>query len=335
MIFSMYQTSIGNIYPLLLPHVAIIQNELYFGSQKLRPVTAEEEQVCRLCNGLTPLKDISAHAGAALLKELTPFIVELPFPLVQKTVRNERPKVLVIAPNPQTSYLSVGGSCLKWKDKEILNLICFSTTADCTLTGLFKGDEEISAIRHDEAEISARLCNCTNKFLNYPDFSVRKSRWHTGSMPDLPADLAAALQYAIYNTINEFKPEIILAPAAIGNHPDNAILHNIILFFFKRDYFPGIDFLLYQDFPYAATYNMIDDFLWKTECSFVKIADQFEDVSAQIGTKELFYDIYFSAFNPVNRSLVSHILKRNTTASTLTLIEETEGAEHFYKLIPF
>jgi LmbE family N-acetylglucosaminyl deacetylase len=332
----MDQTSSRDIYPLLLPHVAVIQNGLYFGTQKLRPLTMEEEQVCRLCNGLTALEDISMHAGAALLTELTPFIVELPFPLVQKVDRNKSQKVLVIAPNPQTSYLSVGGTCLKWQDKEILNLLCFSNTEDCTLTGLFKSNEEISAIRHDEAEISAKLCNCTNKFLNYPDFNVRKGRWDTGSMPGLPADLAAALKYAIFNAINEFKPQIILAPAAIGNHPDHAILHNIILDFFKHDYFPGIDFFLYQDFPYAATYNLIDDFLWKTECSFVKIADHFEDVSAQMKIKELFYDIHFSAFNPVNRSLVSHILKRNITASnTLTPVEEAEGAEHFYKLIPF
>jgi hypothetical protein len=326
----------GEIYPLLLPHVTILKKELFIGTEKIRSVTSEEESICLLCNGVTPLSDILANEiSLNLIAELSPFIIELPFPLVQDAQQNKTQRVLVISPNPQTGYLSVGGICLKWQDKEIKHLICFADTADGVHNGLFPNADEISAIRYDEAEICAGLCNCSNEFLNYPDFSRRKIQWQTGSQADLPSDLAAALKLAIYNTISNFKPDVILAPAGIGNHPDNLILHNIMVDFFKRDYFPGIDFFLYQDFPYAVAYNMVDDFLWKIENSFVKINDHFEDVTEQMSTKNILYDIYFSAFLPVNRSLVSHIVKRNVSACAIIDTEEIEGVEHFYKLIPF
>jgi LmbE family N-acetylglucosaminyl deacetylase len=249
-------------YPLLLPHVTVVQNVLYIGNKRLRTITDEEGNLCSLCNGLTPLSDILTDAaGQMILSELAPFIIHLPFSLNQSGQHKDARKVLVISPNPQTCFLSVGGTCLKWKDAEILNLICFSNTADCVIPGLFTNANEISAIRFDEGEICARLCNCTNRFLNYPDFSNRKLHWETGSRADLPFDLAATLTFALYNIISDFKPAIILAPAAIGNHPDNSMIHNIVVDFFKLNHFPDVDIFLYQDFPYSVSYNLVDDFL--------------------------------------------------------------------------
>ena len=223
----------------------------------------------------------------------------------------------------------------KWSDADVLHVVCFSQANDSVLPEFFNSVAGVSAIRRDESELCASACGCTNRFLNYPAYNVRRQDWSSASSPEYPWDLAAALQLALYEIIREYQPSIILGPAAIGDHQDHSMISRILIDFFKQDYFKDTRFLLYQDFPFAVAYNMIDEFLWKTENCFVKVKDHFEDISGLMMLKEMLYTIYLSAFDFSNRSLVSHIAQRNLLACTVPHFQNAEGLEHFYELQSF
>lgn len=329
-------TANDKVYPLLMPHVEVADGRLWLGAAQLCELTCEEEAYCRLSNGNTPLHQIAGQCGDPVLSPQTKaFLLPLLKPLTRTTVQDKKRKVLVVSPTPQTGYLAAGGAMAQWADAELLHVICFSQTHDSVLPEIFPSADAVSAIRHDEAEICACLCSAQNHFLQYPAYSVRKQHWPGNSSPEHPWDLAAALQDVLYRLIRQYNPSVIVAPAAIGDHPDHAVIARIMIDFFKQDLFPGTRFLLYQDFPYAVAYNMIDDFLWKTENCFVRVRDHFEDISAQLLLKDILYTVYFSAFAASERQLISHIAQRNKLACADPYLQEAKGLEHFYELISF
>ena len=325
-----------DVYPLLLPHVTVGDGKLWLGTAELCELTAREENYCRLCDGTRSLEHIIEEAGPPpSAPQATAFIVPL---LSSLAIAGEQPKskrVLVISPTPQTGYMAAGGTLAKWADAEVLHLVCFSQTKDAVFPEIFTSAAGVSAIRRDESTLCAAICGCNNRFLNYPAYSLRKEDWPGTSSAEHPRELAAALQAAVYQVIREFAPSVIMAPAAIGNHPDHALLNRMAIDFFKQDFFSGTRFLLYQDFPYAIAYNMIDDFLWKTEHCFVRLQDHFEDISGQLALKDILYTIYFSALAGSDRQLVNHIARRNKLACADPLLQDAAGLEHFYELLSF
>lgn len=324
------------IYPLLMPHVEVADRKLWLGAAQLCELTPAEEDYCLLCNGRTALDQIIEQAGEPpLTPQAKAFIVPLPSPLSMTRQLQKKRRVLVISPTPQTGYLAAGGAMAQWTDAEVLHVICFSQTRDSVLPELFPSVEAVSAIRRDEGEICSYICGTSNHFLDYPAYSVRKQDWPAASSPEHPWDLAAALQGVLYQLIQQYAPAVIVAPAAIGDHPDHSMIARIIIDFFKQDYFKDTRFLLYQDFPYTVAYNMVDDFLWKTENSFVRISDHFEDISGQLLLKDILYTVYFSAFGASDRQLVNHIAQRNKLACADPLFQKAGGLEHFYELISF
>lgn len=323
-------------YPLLLPHVAVADSRLWLGTAALCELSPAEENYCRLCDGTVPSGTLAEKAGQPpLAPQVAAFIVPLLSPLFVAGDLQKSKRVLVISPTPQAGYLAAGGTIAKWTDAEVLHLVCFSQTKDSVFPDFFSSVAGVSAIRRDEGEICAAICDCKNHFLNYPAYSLRTQDWSTASSPEYPWDLAAVLQAALYRIIRQYAPSVILAPAAIGDHPDHSMITRIIIDFFKQDFFKDTRFLLYQDFPYAVAYNMVDDFLWKTENCFVRIKDHFEDVSGQMVLRDLLSTVYFSALAASDRSLVRHIARRNLQACADPLLRDAGGLEHFYELMSF
>lgn len=320
-------------YPLLLPHVHISGNCLWLGDNLICGLSAAEEQYCLLANGTNPHSDMIARSGVTDLQAgISAFILYLHEP-ARAIKESPLKKMLVISPNPQTGYLSTGGTLLKHTDAEAVHVICFSRTNDCSFPQVFKSTDDVSAIRRDEAEICSRICGAKNIFLHYPAYSLRKTNWPRDSSAEAPNDLAANLGLSLYALIKKISPDIIFAPAAIGGHPDHSMIHRIVLSFFKEDRIGNAKLLLYQDFPYTVAYNMVDDFLYSTECSFVKLEDHFEDVSGHVTAKELLYDACFSILPPAEKQLALHILRRNRLACPG--LRQAEAIEHFYEVKPF
>jgi LmbE family N-acetylglucosaminyl deacetylase len=323
-------------YPLLLPHVAVADRKLWLGDVQLCELSPGEENYCLLCDGSVPRSRIIEQAGQpSLTPQVSAFIVSLLSSLSETSDREKNRRVLVISPTPQTGYLAAGGTIAKWTDAEVLHVVCFSRTTDSVLPEVFTSLAGVSAIRRDEGELCSSVCGNKNHFLDYPAYNVRKQNWSAASSPEHPRDLAAALQSALYTIIRQYGPSVILAPAAIGDHPDHSIITRLIIDFFKQDYFKDTRFLLYQDFPYAVAYNMIDEFLWKTENCFVRVKDHFEDISGQMVLKDILYSIYFSALAASDRQLVNHIAQRNRLACADPLLRHAGGLEHFYELTSF
>lgn len=321
-------------YPLLLPHVQVSASRLWLGDNLIRELSAGEEKYCLLATGINLHSEMLKQSDITELPpEIAAFILFLTEPAFK--TRTDSQKILIISPNPQTGYIAAGGTILKWTDAEPVHVICFSRTNECSFPHVFKSPGDVSAIRRDEADICSRICGSKNIFLNYPSYSLRQKNWQRESSPEAPHDLAANLGMALYRLIKEFSPAVIFAPAAIGDHPDHAMINRIMIDFFKEGYLGDAKLLLYQDFPYSVAYNMVDDFLYRTECAFVKLEDRFEDVSDQMQVKEQLFDACFSMLAPTEKQLVTHIMRRNRLVCPQKELQQAEGLEHFYEVKPF
>lgn len=320
------------LFPVLLPHFDIGPEGLYLGESLVCQLSQEEKIYCKLCDGQHSLDQILK--GLPTIdppEEVLPYMLQLQAPIGNR--RNESKdaeRILIISPNPESAFLAMGGSLSMNENATMRLLVCFKQQEQTHLPEVFSNRTETSAVRNDEAHWAAQICGIELRGLNYPEFSLR--RQSEGFSPDSEMQIAGALKAAILTEIDDFRPSRIYAPAAIGEHPDHMMVHQMTIDIFKRAMFPDTRYLLYREYPYALNYGKIDEALTRMEATYISVKERFVTLSEKAIKQEVFMDLFFSLYDPTEISLLNHIQKRINVEANVPQQGELSSMEAFFEI---
>jgi LmbE family N-acetylglucosaminyl deacetylase len=137
--------------------------------------------------------------------------------------------------------------------------------------------------RREEDSAAMRALGAIPVWLDFPDAIYRGDLYLSDDDlfgPVKPDDEAAgkAVQEAVARMVDALRPPVLYAPLGIGGHVD----HRVTLAAALACHATGLDLLLYEDLPYAATEGAVDD--WVSKLSF-KVSPHVVDVTPTIGTR--------------------------------------------------
>jgi LmbE family N-acetylglucosaminyl deacetylase len=187
---------------------------------------------------------------------------------------------VVIAAHPQDGYLSMGGWLLNRAGAPECHYVsCYSQVAETTRLMEYVTPYEVAAIRRDEAGLCGRILGCRNRFLDLPEFEIRRANAEQETWGGGEKQLGNSLKLMLYRILEEAQPARIFAPAAIGDNPDQRMIFNAMLELFEDAWFPETEFHFYEDFPDSESYLAIDDFLARFESSYLDVEPWFENAT--------------------------------------------------------
>jgi LmbE family N-acetylglucosaminyl deacetylase len=332
---AMRQLLDPNAYPYFLPHLNRQLEGVYLGSLKVAELSDAALAFSTSCDGRTAFRDFpDRDHGYEELGLLQDYILWLDEPLDAPTERQPGADTcLILSPHPHVGLLSMGGFMLNHRGLvDWTQAVCFSRVSATIFPEAFATVQEVSAIRRDEASICSILTGCRTEYFDLPAYELRKI-----SAADMfqrnEDDFRNLLKLDLYQLISDRKPLRVYAPAGIGEHPDHRLLFEIVLDFFKQDYFPKTEFHLYEDFPFAVSYLNVDDFLSGFESACVDTESWNEDISRVLESKCRLLDIFKSLFPETDKQLVREVARRNDLVGrNLSGSTPPGGAERFWRL---
>jgi LmbE family N-acetylglucosaminyl deacetylase len=188
---------------------------------------------------------------------------------------------------------------------------CFSQVVDTVSPEEHASANDVSAVRRDETSRCARDLGCHVRFLDYPAAEIRQVLFPAERRERREEGVRRALTLDLYRLVADLDPGELFAPAGAGEHPDHRMLFEIALDFFKQGYFPGLRIHFYADFPDAADYLHVDDFLSRFERAYADVVSWWEDVSAALAEKRRLAAIYESALSDAELRAVERIARRD------------------------
>ncbi len=221
---------------------------------------------------------------------------------------SKKPRVLVITSFPSDLVLSLGGTILHRKTTvEFHHVAVFSNQA-YESHDRFYDDYELNAVRRDEALLFSQRLEVQSQFLDFPDFSKRQS----SSNPAVQeSNLQNAVKVALYDQIHRLEPEVVYAPAGIGQQVDRHLVTDAIVEFFRDDYFPRTTFHLYENFIECASYLNVDSFLSRFMSGDIKLLPWFENTSLVKTQKQRLFEMFRSRSKPWPAEVLRSIAARN------------------------
>jgi len=318
-------------YPMRLPHFVFRDGELCFGAQPLRAATEDEAAFAAECDGKTLFRDLMArYPGATGFAASAPYLTWFPKPIGQENSQSGGEHWLVIAPHPDDAELSMGGTLLnRPPDTRVTQAVCFSYAVHTIFPASFASPAEVSAIRQDEGALAALASGAEAEFFGYPEFKLRETILGENHLLDNEVVIKAALKLRIIASIDRAAPTQVFAPASIGNHPDHRMIFDIIVELVDEDRFPTITFHLYEDFPYCASYQAVDDFLSRFEHSYLDVKTWHNPITDVLSEKTAVADIYRTQFR---RSLDTHLVAVAERVALTGPRDESTAAERFWTL---
>lgn len=321
--------------PVLIPLVSLQPEATYIGRVAMEPFTPSQLICAASCDGLTSYEQlIEMNPECQEIANLLDFLVWWDRPIDSVPCQVDE-TWLVVSPHPDDAELSIGGLILNNRERiRFAHAICFSRLIRTRFPESFPTAWEASAIRKDEAALVALMVGATNIFLDFPEAFLRQGDDATSQPPVDEQEIRSLLKLALYDVICQEKPTRILAPAAIGNHPDHRIVFDIMLDLIEENRFPHSTIGFYEDAPYCASHLEIDDFLARFENSYFKPRPYFEDISAVLPGKLMLSEIYRSQFSRSIQPVLEGIAKRNASLAPRAASSVTEllGAERLWTL---
>jgi LmbE family N-acetylglucosaminyl deacetylase len=161
-------------------------------------------------------------------------------------------KVVILSPHPDDVAYSIGGSVyLLSPECDCTILTVFSRSIYAPVIEINSNESTITKIRNHEEREYAKTIGVKQVSLNFPDASVLGYTAESELEADYTKDERFdKVSIRIHNLINQFSPELILSPVAIGGHIDHQIVFQSI-----RTNFYNIPTLYYEDLPYASYFK--------------------------------------------------------------------------------
>jgi LmbE family N-acetylglucosaminyl deacetylase len=322
--------------PAVIPLVSLQSDATYIGRVAMEPFTRSQLVCAAACDGLITFEQLIERLPEEHqeIVNLLDYLVWWDRPIADATPQADE-TWLVVSPHPDDAELSIGGLILNHRERvRFAQAICFSRLIRTRFPESFPTAWEASAIRKDEAALAALMAGLTNHFLDFPEAFLRQGDESTGQQPVDELELRALLKLALYNVIAQEKPTRILAPAAIGNHPDHRMVFDIMLDLIEENRFPDSTISFYEDAPYCASHLAIDDFLARFENSYFKPRPHFEDISVTLPGKLMLSEIYRSQFSRSIQPVLEGIARRNASLAPMATStgKELLGAERLWTL---
>ncbi len=160
-------------------------------------------------------------------------------------------RVLLLSPHPDDVAYSCGGlvdGVLQGSELALVTVFGRSTWA---LSKQLRavGADEVSAVRAEEDRRYCASRGMRLRALSYPDASLRGYDDVSELGSPISADpVTESVCAAIAAEVAGARAEVVLAPAAIGDHVDHLIVHEAA----RRIQDDGLMCLFYEDIPYAA-----------------------------------------------------------------------------------
>lgn len=306
-------------YPVMLPHFFVADGGLYFGDSYLRTMDPDEAEFATLCDGRKTFREIISQMESAAGRAATaPYLTWLSEPLGAAPVR-EAPldggRWLVLSPHPDDAELSIGGTLFaRPEGVDAVNVICFSDLLYTQFSQAFSQSFAVNAIRRDEALLAGAAMGVEVEFLGFPELAYRQAMTTEDAFLDTEKEIRQALKLRLLHVIRKHRPTHVFAPAGIGDHGDHRMIFDCVIEFVDDDIFPETTFHLFEDFPYSASQQAVDDFLSRFEYSYLDVVTHFQDTSAFAARKAAVTDIYRSQFR---RGITDHVLRAGTRTAAM------------------
>lgn len=322
-------------FPLVLPHYRFGDSALYFGAERLREERPGESDFARQCDGRTTFAEIVKRSAADARHAATArYLAWWPCAFPQAPPKPPaRAETIVLAPHPDDAELAMAGWLLQQPAPETcLIVVCFSTLSHSIEGAAFPDAAAVSHVRNDETLTAARALGVPVIGLEYPEYGIRHG---LTPMPLLAArehHMAAVLKRRLYTLLQAHRPARIFGPAALGGHPDHRMLFDLLLEFCDEDFFPETRFDLYEEAPYAARFEAVDDFLARFEGAYLQVRSWSADIEAQLPRKTAVAEMFRSQFKPPIRDVVETIARRNAARDIDEGTPEGRPCEVFWRL---
>jgi len=319
-------------YPALLPHFHFRDNALWFGGESGRDARPGEAAFARACTGAAPFAEITGSSPAFAMHAATArYLAWWPRPLGETPpAPPARAETIILAAHPDDAELSMGGWLLQQAEPATcLLVICFSTLSHTINGAAFPDAAAASQVRWDEAMLASRMHGAPVLGLDYPEFSIRHALTPGPLLPTREFHMATILRRRLYALLLEHQPARVFAPAAMGGHPDHRMLFEAAMEFRDEDFLPDARFDLYEDAPYAARYDAIDDFQARFEHSYLRVAPWACGIDEQLPLKLTLADVFRSQFKSPIRDVIERIAWRNARRVEMP---QAEACELFWSL---
>ena len=134
-------------------------------------------------------------------------------------------KVLVISPHPDDETLCCAGTIMNFIEKgDKVKVVIVTDGRYGSLDEKMKGTEELVRIRREEAIRVFKLLGVNDyEFLNFEDSKVNQK--------------SKEVEDKLKEIIEEYKPDIVFAPATFDRHSDHSAIGKIVKKLFPNAYF--------------------------------------------------------------------------------------------------
>jgi len=317
----------------MLPHFSMADGGLYFGDSYLRAMDPDEVAFAAQCTGQKSFREIIAEMQSAAGRAATaPYLTWLSEPLraespavttdgavVESAAATDVTKAggrwLVLSPHPDDAELSLGGTLFaRPEGVDAVNVICFSDLLYTQFAQAFPQAFAVNAVRRDEALLAGAAMGVGVEFLGFPELAYRQAMASEESFLNIEKDIRQALKLRLLHVIRKYRPTHVFAPAGIGDHGDHRMIFDCVIEFVDDDIFPDTTFHLFEDFPYSASQQAVDDFLSRFEYSYLDVVTHFHDTSAYVARKAAVTDIYRSQFR---RGITDHVVRAGTRTAAI------------------
>jgi hypothetical protein len=263
----------SHAYPILLPHITCLGQDLYAGNRKMDRLTPAQAGFLADCTG--------AHTFAQLLQgpsvnlsdilHLTRYLLWWPDPVSDSVNVFDSCDRLVLCTEPEIPILAMGGRLLEEARVTSTTLLtCFNTPDAAADLLLYRGLPEYRLARLDESYLLARLTGLAH------------IEWNSSYENKIDEEV---FRKKLHAAISKMEPAGIFIPAALGNNEAARLIRNSILTLYAEGYIQS-EIHLYADEPPAIGHRAIDEFLSWFENSYLNPVGYLVRVSGETAVRK-------------------------------------------------
>lgn len=190
-------------------------------------------------------------------------------------------KIILLSPHHDDIALSSGGVVrnLRQNGRQLFLINVFTTSLWAPILGSDATKEEISCTRLNEDTLYCQKVGIESINLGFEDSMVRGYDAITELSAEVDNEpIYPLVEYALLNTLNSVKFDLILCPLAIGNHIDHKIVQKAM------KTVCGKYLMYYEDLPYSCCFSD-KDVLSIARIRTNSIEPGYIDISGVIGDK--------------------------------------------------